>query len=742
MLVLSYSSITELQAPNFKRTDSTDKVRLRVEEMAHQRDSGPGGTGNPNGINNGTGRFANDPDAAAAHYMKNMQYTFAVDPRVKPLATTSMPSGDDGMHLAAAGNKGRAGGGMMGKMRVRPMHPPPVPARALANANANAQTQAQGVKDASGDTTMHVSTSGDAVSGKNSEHAMDVSEDHTHAASSASHRMDEDQRSAEQQQMQHYHQDDDFQFETDGQGTRNELDTENDGDGAGHHTPTPQHLLLPSHHPSALPYPPPPPTLANAHALSNALTGSSGLFIPTSNNGSSSSSTTPRGASYSSSSSMNMNQGNSSGSSHFNGGNSYRASQTQQPTQPNIIRFPTIFSSDFGPTSLLCALPTNSNPNSSFSFESTPSPGPGGYQSFSALGSAGDANGNTTTSSSVTTQGIYGPHSGVGIGMRNGGSSGLSGIGVGMQNADTSFDFGVPRPTFEFPIEEILKGEGMDGTCTATNGSLTAWDANLSLLGESIFGIGGGMNGQWSVQPQEIHSPTESTSSKGMGMFPGTTSATASGTSRQSSMNASGYAANNVGTSNHDSSINMNHGARNSSLSPGSVHSSTSNSQQQQQQQHSSPNGPIKSEALYDTGITTSPSSTSAGMSQGMISGGATASAQILGGSGGSGGVGSVVPGNVGNTAPGGVKSECANCGATHTPLWRRGLNDELNCNACGLYCKLVRIFFPVSSGPCLGCFGKRKRMPFWRPSIFAVGDWLPQPWLVYALASDWPNDY
>ncbi|KZV64979.1 hypothetical protein PENSPDRAFT_548054, partial [Peniophora sp. CONT] len=35
-------------------------------------------------------------------------------------------------------------------------------------------------------------------------------------------------------------------------------------------------------------------------------------------------------------------------------------------------------------------------------------------------------------------------------------------------------------------------------------------------------------------------------------------------------------------------------------------------------------------------------------------------------------------------------EAECSNCGATHAPLWRRGLNDELNCKACGLYCKLL----------------------------------------------------
>jgi GATA zinc finger len=45
------------------------------------------------------------------------------------------------------------------------------------------------------------------------------------------------------------------------------------------------------------------------------------------------------------------------------------------------------------------------------------------------------------------------------------------------------------------------------------------------------------------------------------------------------------------------------------------------------------------------------------------------------------------------NPALGGVKAECVNCGTTHTALWRRGLNDELNCYVCGLYYKLASSF-------------------------------------------------
>ncbi|CEI90178.1 Putative GATA zinc finger [Rhizopus microsporus] len=41
--------------------------------------------------------------------------------------------------------------------------------------------------------------------------------------------------------------------------------------------------------------------------------------------------------------------------------------------------------------------------------------------------------------------------------------------------------------------------------------------------------------------------------------------------------------------------------------------------------------------------------------------------------------------------------TECANCGTTTTPLWRRGPNGETICNACGLYLKARNTLRPPS---------------------------------------------
>ncbi|KAK9720632.1 hypothetical protein K7432_004008 [Basidiobolus ranarum] len=45
-------------------------------------------------------------------------------------------------------------------------------------------------------------------------------------------------------------------------------------------------------------------------------------------------------------------------------------------------------------------------------------------------------------------------------------------------------------------------------------------------------------------------------------------------------------------------------------------------------------------------------------------------------------------------------KVQCKNCNATSTPLWRRSANDELLCNACGLYLKLHNVARPKTMKP------------------------------------------
>lgn len=40
----------------------------------------------------------------------------------------------------------------------------------------------------------------------------------------------------------------------------------------------------------------------------------------------------------------------------------------------------------------------------------------------------------------------------------------------------------------------------------------------------------------------------------------------------------------------------------------------------------------------------------------------------------------------------------CDHCGAAQSPVWRRGMNGELLCNACGLYWKLLGTYRPMGA--------------------------------------------
>ncbi|KAJ1918074.1 Vacuolar protein-sorting-associated protein 33, partial [Tieghemiomyces parasiticus] len=57
-------------------------------------------------------------------------------------------------------------------------------------------------------------------------------------------------------------------------------------------------------------------------------------------------------------------------------------------------------------------------------------------------------------------------------------------------------------------------------------------------------------------------------------------------------------------------------------------------------------------------------------------------------------------PGKSDSPTNGGGPQECANCGVTSTPLWRRSTHDKLLCNACGLYYKLHNADRPKTLRP------------------------------------------
>ncbi|KAJ3328402.1 hypothetical protein HDU76_010020 [Blyttiomyces sp. JEL0837] len=83
-----------------------------------------------------------------------------------------------------------------------------------------------------------------------------------------------------------------------------------------------------------------------------------------------------------------------------------------------------------------------------------------------------------------------------------------------------------------------------------------------------------------------------------------------------------------------------------------------------------------------------------------------------------------------GSAGAGNGDVECSNCGVRSTPLWRRGLNDAVLCNACGLYYKLHNTNRPKSNRPgqeraeenlpiveCSNC--ATKNTPLWRRDDF-----------------------
>ncbi|KAG8920294.1 hypothetical protein FRC01_000840 [Tulasnella sp. 417] len=372
-----------------------------------------------------------------------------------------------------------------------------------------------------------------------------------------------------------------------------------------------------------------------------------------------------------------------------------QSQQSQQQQQPGVIRFPNIFDDGFGPTALLCPAPSV-KPNCTYG---------------EAIGFAGLSN--STNHANV---------------------------------------FSIQRPTFEFPLDELMTGEGSDA------GSTTGYDSTSNLTNSvsslsiptpvsasmqsfrelqitNIFGPGSGdamqgvqatglaMAKDLSGHHQPIVVDADLDGDELIRKSPPLMPSQSAPASPAVFPAANGNATNNNANNNNNTSaypfpaassptdsfqipppLTLPKGATLPGPSPTPTPAPTSSS--------SSGGAPHRLPRRYST--TNAPPHTSSS---------ASSDATTTGGSGKKGRHGPsatataprTIRSSYGNSAPGGVKSECANCGANSTPLWRRGLNDELNCNACGLFAKLHKRPRPKSLRNSNGEGGSRN--PGWASS-------------------------
>lgn len=345
-------------------------------------------------------------------------------------------------------------------------------------------------------------------------------------------------------------------------------------------------------------------------------------------------------------------------------GQSQQSGQQQsQQQQPGVIRFPNIFDDGFGPTALLCPTPT------------------------------------------VKQNCTYGE------------AIGFAGLSSSTNHADV---FSIQRPTFEFPLDELMNGDGSDA------GSTTGYDSTSNLTNSvsslsiptpvsasmasfrelqitNVFGPGDAMQGVQATglamskdlnghhQPIVVDAdldgdelirksppliPSQSAPAS-PAVFPAANSNATNNNNNSTSAYPFPAASSPTDSFQIPPPLTLPKGANlpgpSPTPTPAPASSSSSGAPHRLPRRYSTTNAPPHTSSSASSDATT----TGGSGKKGRHGPSATATAPRT------------IRSSYGNSAPGGVKSECANCGANSTPLWRRGLNDELNCNACGLFAKV-----------------------------------------------------